>query len=60
MDLSEMSAATQTLYLLGFLAALAGALFTFYNYLVANPEEEEKAKQKRLEEKKQKRASKKV
>jgi len=59
-DISEMSAATQTLYLIGILAALAGALSLFYQFLVAAPEEEEKARLRKLEERKQKKASKKV
>jgi len=39
---------------------LAGALFTFYNMLVASPEQQELEKQKKLEAKRAKRAGKKV
>ena len=59
-DISEMSGATQALYLIGILGGLAAALSVFYNFLVAAPEEEEKARLRKMEERKQKRASKKV
>jgi hypothetical protein len=60
MDLSDMSAASQALYLIGILAGLAGSMFMFYNFLVAAPDEDEKARLRKLEERKQKKASKKV
>lgn len=60
MDLSEMSAATQSFYLMVILSALGAALYIFYNFLVAAPEEEEKARLRKIEEKKQRKAGKKV
>ena len=53
-----MSAATQTLYLVGILSAFGAALYTFYNFLVAKPEQAEQERLKKLEEKRNRKSKK--
>jgi len=53
-----MNGATKAFYLLGFLGTLGTVLYYFYNKLVAAPEQAAYLKQKKVDERKAKKAKK--